>query len=80
MVARAGEHRERRVQQAYGLLVLGLGRVVGDVPGDQQRVDRVGEGPQMVHDAGGPPCRAFTAVQVQIADLSKQHVRPSPIT
>ncbi|CAM5657277.1 hypothetical protein SBADM41S_04376 [Streptomyces badius] len=78
VVSGAREHGERRVQQPYGLLVLGLRRVVGEVPGDQQRVDRAGQGAQMVHDADRPVPRAVTAVQVQIADLSKQHEQHSP--
>ncbi|CAD5981134.1 protein of unknown function [Streptomyces sp. KY75] len=79
VVAGAGQDGEGGGQDAGRLLVLRLRRVVGDVSGDQQGVDRAGQGPQVLHDAGRPARRAFTAVQVQIADLSEQHVGTPPV-
>jgi hypothetical protein len=72
VVSGAGEHGEGRGQDLSRFLVLGLRAVIGDVPGDEQRVDRVGQGSQVVHDTGGASGRPLAAVQVQVADLCKQ--------
>lgn len=79
VVAGAGQHGEGGGQDAFRLLVLGLLAVIGDVPGDQDGVDGMRQGAQVVHDASGTSGRPLGPVQVQVADVRQQRHRSSSL-
>ena len=77
VVAGADHDRQRGVEELRGGLVLGHLAVVGDVPGDQDRVDRSWQGVQVVHDPGGPLGRSGMAVEVCVTEMrDDQHDAP----
>ena len=69
VVARADQHRPRTGQQRPRLLVLAGQAVIGDVPGDQHRVQRRPAAGQAGHDRADPVGPGLTAVQMRVTQL-----------